>query len=318
MIKPKILISKCLGFANCRYDGAMIPFPFIETLKEHVDFVTVCPEEEIGLGTPRPTIRLQREGKTGARLVEPKSGNDYTDSMQSFSKAFVQKNMDIDGAILKSKSPSCGTLGIKIYNAKTGTPTAPGKGMFAHELLKNHPILSVEEEGRLRDYIIREHFLIKLYSITRWNRAKESGKIKALMDYQAEHKYLFMAYNQDAMRKMGKIIANHKEIGFDKVVIDCEPLLDQILKEPISTGNKVNAFLHIFGYFKNDIDSNEKSFFLEQIEKYQNHSIPYHSISALLESWTIKYDKDYLKGQIIFSPFPKELMSIRDSGKGVV
>lgn len=62
MTKPILGVSKCLEFDNCRYDGKMIGNDFVRKLKDHVDFVPVCPEMGIGLGNPRPPIRLVKIG----------------------------------------------------------------------------------------------------------------------------------------------------------------------------------------------------------------------------------------------------------------
>ena len=72
--KPRIVASLCLGFEHCRYDGSVIPNEVIAAMGRYVDFVSVCPEVEIGLGTPRPPIRLVQTTK-GIRLVEKATGN---------------------------------------------------------------------------------------------------------------------------------------------------------------------------------------------------------------------------------------------------
>ena len=58
MRRPKLVVSKCLGFENCRYNGQGSSSKLIDLLGEHVDFYTVCPEVEIGLSTPREAIRV--------------------------------------------------------------------------------------------------------------------------------------------------------------------------------------------------------------------------------------------------------------------
>ena len=57
-IKPQIIISKCLEFDACRYDGQLISNRYIKKLKEFIDFNPICPEVEIGMGIPRDTIRI--------------------------------------------------------------------------------------------------------------------------------------------------------------------------------------------------------------------------------------------------------------------
>jgi uncharacterized protein YbbK (DUF523 family) len=55
--KPKLLVSKCIEFDSCRYNGQKISSDFVKKLKKCVDFNPVCPEVEIGLGVPRNPIR---------------------------------------------------------------------------------------------------------------------------------------------------------------------------------------------------------------------------------------------------------------------
>ena len=154
-MRPKVVVSKCLGFCKCRYNGQVIPNRFIEKLKDHVDFIPVCPEVEIGLGVPRDPIRIVDEG--GQKLVQPKTGKDVTEMMETFAKGFLKK-VDADGYILKYGSPSCGPSNVRIY--KEGKRPGRGAGFFAR-----HVDGLVEDEGRLSNLKIRENFLTKLFLV---------------------------------------------------------------------------------------------------------------------------------------------------------
>ncbi len=39
--RPRSVVSRCLGFDACRYDGEVIPNRFLRSLEPHVEFVTV-------------------------------------------------------------------------------------------------------------------------------------------------------------------------------------------------------------------------------------------------------------------------------------
>ncbi|RMF90465.1 MAG: DUF523 domain-containing protein, partial [Nitrospinota bacterium] len=112
--KPVVVISKCLEIAPCRYNGEMITDSFVQKLAPHVTFIPVCPEVEIGLGVPRHPIRLvTSQGET--RLIQPATGQDLSASMQAFSRDFLSTLDEVDGFILKSRSPSCGLRDSKRY-----------------------------------------------------------------------------------------------------------------------------------------------------------------------------------------------------------
>ena len=51
--RPKVVISRCIEFDHCRYNGNLIPNDFVKALKSHVDSSPVCAEIEIGLSVPR-------------------------------------------------------------------------------------------------------------------------------------------------------------------------------------------------------------------------------------------------------------------------
>ena len=93
-IRPKVVISKCLEFDACRYDGKMISDSFIAKLKKYVDFIPICPEVEIELGIPRDTIRLERESNS-VSLIQPETGLEFSDRMNSFSEDYLSKILHI-------------------------------------------------------------------------------------------------------------------------------------------------------------------------------------------------------------------------------
>src|SRR5690242_16796755 len=110
-------VSSCLLGRKVRFDGGHKRDAFVvDTLAPHVTFLPVCPEVEMGLGTPRETLRLiRREGDV--RMVM-KTGEDYTDEMRRFARTRIAAlaDADLDGYILKKDSPSCGMTRVKVYD----------------------------------------------------------------------------------------------------------------------------------------------------------------------------------------------------------
>ncbi|MGG0797032.1 DUF523 and DUF1722 domain-containing protein [Brevibacillus laterosporus] len=113
--KPIVVVSKCLEFAECRYNGDVLSDQTVRSLAPFVTFIPVCPEIEIGLGIPRETIRIMKEGEQH-RLVQPSTRADLSQQMNSFADAFLQNVGEVDGFILKSRSPSCGVKDVKVYS----------------------------------------------------------------------------------------------------------------------------------------------------------------------------------------------------------
>src|SRR3954447_7410369 len=106
-VRPRIAVSSCLLGEPVRYNGGHSRDRFLSgALAEHVDWVPICPEMEIGLGTPRETLRLER-GSGGPRLMTRKTRGDLTEPMTELAEARAAR-LDVDGYVFKAKSPSCG------------------------------------------------------------------------------------------------------------------------------------------------------------------------------------------------------------------
>ncbi|MDP2981875.1 MAG: DUF523 domain-containing protein [Candidatus Latescibacter sp.] len=164
-VKPRVVFSRCLGFACCRYDGMCISDEFVDKLREQVECITVCPETEIGLGVPRDPIRVIST-QNGRTLFQPSTGRNLTGEMQVFSAAFLDSLPMIDGFILKGRSPSCGIKGVEQFSPE-GKIIGKGTGIFGDAVMKRFPHLVVEDEGRLKDRKNRELFLVKIFAFAR-------------------------------------------------------------------------------------------------------------------------------------------------------
>jgi uncharacterized protein YbbK (DUF523 family) len=246
--KPVVVVSKCLGFEHCRYDGEMIDAPFVEKLKAHVLFCPVCPEGEIGLGVPRKPIRIVRVDDANT-LYQPATGKDLTDPMRSFLATFLASLTDVDGFLLKSRSPTCGVNDVKIYAGfEASYRTSRGSGFLGGEVLEKFSGLPVEDEGRIRNFTIREHFLTRIFTFARFRQVKNSGSMRNLVNFHSIQKLLLMGCNQAQMRILGKIVANYENEDFETIVT----CYDEHLKQALATPNAVELSIsQIFNFSKN-------------------------------------------------------------------
>jgi len=290
--KPVVVISKCLGFDSCRYDGARIDVPFVDKLKAHVTFCPVCPEVEIGLGVPRKPIRvISVEGVY--TLFQPATGNDLTGLMRNFVKTFLDSLSEVDGFLLKNRSPSCGVGDVKIYPGfEDVSRTFRGNGFLGGAVLEKFAGLPVEDEGRIRNFTIREHFLTRIFAFARFREVKESGSMGALVNFHSLQKLLLMGCNQAQMRLLGKIVANHENADWEMVIVRYEEHLKRALANPPRFTAMINVLLHAFGGFSEVLSKEEKAFFLESIEEYRDERMPLSALLQVLRAWAIRYRDD--------------------------
>ena len=314
--RPRVVFSRCLGFDNCRWNGGTISEPLVEQIKPFVEIVTVCPEVAVGLGIPRDPIRLVGDD-TSQALVQPETGLDVTDKMKAFSQHFLSEIEPPDGFILKFASPSCGPREVKVYvNEKRGAASIRSSGMFAAAMAKAYPFAAMEDEGRIKSFDIRQHFLTRLFAIARFRQAQTKGRARDLVAFHSQYKLVLMAYNQTKMRELGRIVANPTKRPMNDVFADYAKLFHlALLKAPRRT-SAINVLMHGFGYFSDQLDPKEKSFFLDSLEQYRNRHVPLSVPTSILRSWIIRFSETYLADQFYFEPYPQELVDVLDSGKG--
>ncbi len=282
---PNILISSCLDSERVRYNGQDATAQIVKEIKPFVNLVKVCPEHEIGLGVPREPIRIVKT-KEGYRLIQHKTERDVTEIMNNFSKNFVNDLENIDGAIFKSKSPTMGLQNVKVYSGMgKGSVVERCGGFFASrvaEKFKGHPI---EEDDRLRNKKIREHFLTQVFLFARY---RESLKENNLLEFHESNYLLFKYYNKELALKLDP------ESG------DYFACLKDIFKIPPQSEEIAEFF--------SDIIVDESGI----IENYKKNKI---TIETLTELSRLLIKDDNLLKQSFFSKFPKELIPFADEDR---
>lgn len=166
----RIGISACLLGHPVRYDGGHKRQSFFEEhLDASIEWVAVCPEVEIGLGTPRETIGLYTDLKT-PELRSNHTDKDLTQVMQTWSqhKLHTLEKLKLSGYIFKSRSPSCGLYSIDIKDRESGTVLGKGRGLFAQAVVQMWPLLPVAEEKQLQSPEAQTDFLIRVQMSAHW------------------------------------------------------------------------------------------------------------------------------------------------------
>lgn len=303
-------MSKCIEFAKCRYDGSMIPSDFVKALEPHVEFIPVCAEMEIGLGVPRDSIRIVSINGEH-RLVQPATGLDVTDKMGDFSSSFLASLQEVDGFILKYRSPSCGMKDIKVYSGSAkSTAVSKTAGFFGGAVVKSFPDLAIEDEGRLRNFNIREHFLTKLYALASFREMQNHGSVSDLIQFHTENKLLLAAHSLKEAKILGNIVSNHESLDFADQARLYRMHLAEALKRPPRYTSKANVLNHSLGYFSEQLSIDEKANFLRNIERFKERRLPFSALLAVLQSWIARFGVEYLRNQTLFEPFPEELIEL--------
>ena len=309
MRKPKIVVSECLYGTKCRYDGQGYNDKVIQSLKDYVDIQTVCPELAIGLSIPREPIRIEMNKENEEyRLIDYNSKNDYTNQMTEFSEEFINGLDDIDGFILKSRSPTCGLKDAKVYYCGNKCSIRSNENdFFSQKIIDKYDYLPIENEGRLKNYNIRDNFFTRIFFI---NNLKNN---KNIIEFHKNNLLLLKSYDEESTNEVSDILNENRME--DQVHQYKEKVLN-IVSNQRKKENKLSIIIKVFEKYKNMLNEEEINMFNGLIESYENQRIPFSTLEVVIKMYATRFkDKDILN-QTFFYPYPENLINITDSGKG--
>ncbi|MDX2319843.1 MAG: DUF523 and DUF1722 domain-containing protein [Moritella sp.] len=303
----KVGISSCLAGHKVRFDGGHKQSKYCqEILANYFEFEPICPEMAIGLGTPRRAIRLVKDADI-IRVVASDGSFDVTDKLTEFSEKTSANLAHLSGYIFCPKSPSCGMERVTLYKAGTNDGQREGVGLFAAQVMKDHPLLPVEEDGRLNDLVLRENFITRVFAYHQWQALKQSGiTLSKLIAFHSQHKYLLMAHNAKLYYKLGPMLSGTGE-AIDVLADKYIALFMQTLACLPTRKSHTNTLSHLQGYFKRQLDSNQRVDLADIIDKYRQGLLPLMAPLTLINHYLKIYPDDYLVQQIYLHPHPDEL-----------
>lgn len=306
---PKIGISACLLGNPVRFNGGHKQSSLCsDVLARHVEFVPLCPEVAIGLGTPREPIRLVGEPENPRARGTVRSELDVTDALAAYGRQMAAQLGDISGYILMQKSPSCGMERVKVYRDNGHTVPGGGTGIFARALMEARPDLPVEEDGRLNDPVLRENFLTRVYAYAQWQRLQQQGLTrKAIVDFHSRYKYQLMAAHPQQYRALGRMVANLRDCSVEAFAPEYFSQFMQALKRPATRGTHSNVLQHLSGYLKNALAPEDRREMRQLIDQYRAGIVPLVVPLTLLKHHFRRHPHHYIERQAYLQPHPEDL-----------
>ncbi len=297
-------ISSCLLGNAVRFDGGHKGQVWlIKELGQQVQWHVLCPEFEMGLGVPRESIRLVKEGET-IRLIGNETELDLTALAAKTAKRLIAALPPLQGFIFKKDSPSCGLERVKVEQ-KGGHSARDGQGIFATALVTKYPELPVIEEGRLTDAEQREHFVTRVYALHRWNALAPT--IPALQLFHQRYKYLLMAHSPKSVAQLGRLAANSDRQPISIVFAHYRTLFLEALAKGTTPGRRYNVLQHLFGYVKDRVEAKERKALWEELEGYHSGEVAFQTVVSLLRHTSRRVGVPYLEQNLFWDPHPKGL-----------
>jgi uncharacterized protein YbgA (DUF1722 family)/uncharacterized protein YbbK (DUF523 family) len=313
--RPRIGISRCLLGDEVRYDGGHKLDSFlVDTLGRHVAWVPVCPEVEVGMGTPREPIHLVTSsngvvsGPHRVRLLGVASGHDWTDAMDRWRRERVAEltREDLSGYVLKKDSPSCGPDRVRVDAG--GREVRDGRGLFAEALVAALPNLPVEDESRLRDAVARENFIERIFAYDRLKSFFTSPwTADTLVKFHTAHKLQLLSHSREAYDALGRLVAHSKDLGHREIETLYGRGFMGALRHAATRGTHADVMQHAVGHFTHNLEPASRQELASAIDEYRKGLVPIAMPLALIREYVRQNAVAYLLDQVYFEPYPSEL-----------
>lgn len=307
----QIGISSCLLGESVRFNGGHKHSHFCtDVLGQYFQFIPVCPEVGIGMGIPRPPIRLiaSSAGPQAVGVSDPTQN--FTAPLTAYAQQKSAELQGISGYILMQKSPSCGYERVKLYR-DNGYPADEGaQGIYAAEFARLNPLLPIEEAGRLNDAMLRENFITRVFAYADWHSMLQQGlDKKTFLDFHVRYKYLMMAHHVATYQKLGPLVANLKTRPLREIAEEYFSIFMQGLQHLATRKKHSNVLYHLQGYLKEKLNARQKQELNQHIEQYRKGLTPLVVPLTLLKSHLNEYadTTSYVLGQKYLDPHPYEL-----------
>lgn len=305
--KIKIGVSGCLLGQKVRFNGQHKFHWYInEILAKHFEYLSMCPELEVGMGVPRKTVRLVGDPEN-PDMIEPISGKNWTSKMVSYSNKKIIKLRDLSGFLFKSGSPSCGAFRTKVYQ-KNGIPLAKGRGIFADAFCKRWPLIPVEEEGRLNDAKLRENFLERVFAYHRLKTLRAKPFKRAdWIKFHERSKFLLLSHSRKHYILLGQLVAQVAERTPSEFKDQYASIYMEAMGVKATLKKHSDTLQHILGFLKKIITSEQKADMLKSIENFRQGVYPLIVPITLLRHYITVNKIRYIEDQYYLQPHPENL-----------
>ncbi len=307
-MKPIIAISSCLLGNNVRFNGSNSNNKMLgETFSDIFSYRIICPEVFAGLGIPRKPIYLQQYNQN-ILVLENDTSRDLTSTLDDACLTLVQKMKDVDGFILKKNSPSCGNKSVKVYNQEKNVIYNKANGRFVDTIERVIPNAVIEDEGRLNDPYLKEHFIKRVFL----NAEVKSNHlniitINDLMNFHLRHKMLMRLHNPDKQKLLGQLIAQSNHVAIEILKKKYFEIFVTIFEKVARKGHHVNILQRILREINKNINAEQRQDLQVKIKQFHDEVIPLAVPVEMIKHYLIRYRIEYLLKQSYLNLYPENL-----------
>jgi uncharacterized protein YbgA (DUF1722 family) len=168
-------------------------------------------------------------------------------------------------------------------------------------------MLPLEDEVRLCDPVLREHFIERVYACRRVRRLVAGRRQADLVEFHAQHKLQLLAHSPEQCTALGRLVAHARAMVPERAMADYVRAFTAALTTVVTRGRHVNVLQHAAGYFRGVLSAAACRDVAAAILDYQRGTIPLIVPVRLIEHHARLHDVRYLCNQVYLNPYPQEL-----------
>ena len=181
--------------------------------------------------------------------------------------------------------------------------------LFAAALLDRHPLLPIEDEGRLNDPGLRENFIERVFAYRRledlFSGRWSYGQVVA---FHTREKLLLSSHDQQLYRRLGRLVADGGRLPRPASSAQYRELFMRNLSHKATVHRHTNVLQHAAGHFKRVADTGTRRELSGLIEDYRQGLVPLIVPITLIRHLVRHHGVSALADQTYLDPHPKELM----------
>ncbi len=306
----RIGVSACLLGKKVRFDAQDEKHPFIsEVMAKHVKLVPICPEVELGMGIPRERARL--EGSVDSPgMVGIETGHEWTGRMIAYAHKRVRRRnlADICGYVLKTKSPSCGRVHVKLYDT-SGRARRAATGLFAAALISHNPLLPVDDERAFDEATKRDSFIVRLFAYRRLRDVLEGRQSRAgLRAFHVAHTSQLQSHSPKHYRMLDELVTSSGAVSARELCDRYAVLFMEALRFKSTVAKSTTVLRRLVRLLRGCLSATETSDIGAAIDAYRTGHAPLLKPLTLIRQSADKYEVAWVSQQVYLNPDPTELI----------
>jgi uncharacterized protein YbbK (DUF523 family)/uncharacterized protein YbgA (DUF1722 family) len=301
-------VSSCLLGEPVSWDGGHRHNPYLTgTLARWFQFVPVCPEMGIGLGAPRPPIRLVGRVQAPRVVGADDPGLEVTGPLTDYGRRMAGELGAVCGYLFKARSPSCGMARVPVYRPQGGRPLLRGVGQYARAFMAARPELPCEEDEGLSDPARRASFVTRVVALARWQALAARGITPAtLAAFHSAHALVLAA--RGAERSLRPLLAQARRRPGGQAVRRYLLAFMAVLSRPGTRRGHAAVLARLVEVQRRRLDAADYAELRDWVRGYRAGALPLAMPLALLRHHFRRHPHPAAAGQVYLEPHPAELM----------